>query len=426
MVPSKSYLVKGEELKLLTKTLSSVREEVRDNEYIIEALRVLPAKGYRSAIGSYWNAVIDDLRQKIVHRSLHLFNKEMAFKKEIKTYEDFQDHVTDHDLIEGAFKIGVIGWEARKILHHCREVRNIFDGHPKSTPPSFIKVLDMISDCNKYVLSEEFPPEIIDIDQYISIMDSPQYDKNEVIIEQTLSDLPGIYKTELINRFYTKYVDESTSTTLRSSIEFCAPILWSVLTKEDRHQVGKRLDRDIASGDKDIIEKGIGFITTVNGIGYTSSASRKRIFEPEIKRLEDNLDEWDIEGQTVEYLERLGTNIPDALIQRYVSALTVSFVGYKGVSYRWTRRDFYSDRAASVIKRLFETFDDKAAIAFIETIKSNDALKGRIRGSGQLARLRTLGNIILNRPKLRKDIQEFLELLVDESKINKFLKSVGL
>jgi hypothetical protein len=99
----------------ITRELGHVREEVLGCTYLAEARRVLPVKGYRSAIGSYWNAVVDDLRRKVMHRSLDLFNKEMKFRKTIERYEDFQDHVTDHDLIEGAYKIGVLTWEARKM-----------------------------------------------------------------------------------------------------------------------------------------------------------------------------------------------------------------------------------------------------------------------------------------------------------------------
>ena len=55
--------IQPEEIRpLFEKALASVREEVMDNPYIIEALRVLPVGGYRSAIGSFWNAVVDDLR----------------------------------------------------------------------------------------------------------------------------------------------------------------------------------------------------------------------------------------------------------------------------------------------------------------------------------------------------------------------------
>jgi hypothetical protein len=68
----------------------------------------------------------------------------------IKTYEDFQNRVNDDQLIEGAYQIGVIGWEASKVLKHAKETRHIFDGHPKSSDPSVLKVLVMMEDSIKY------------------------------------------------------------------------------------------------------------------------------------------------------------------------------------------------------------------------------------------------------------------------------------
>jgi len=314
-----------EEKQLFERALRNVREEMWDNTYILEAFTVLSVRGYRSAIGSYWNAVIDDLRKKIMHRSLDLFNKETRLRKEVKTYEDFQDYVTDYDLIEGAYKVGVIGWEAHKLLHHARETRHVFDGHPASSEPSLIKVLDMISDCNKYVLSQDYPPMIIDIDTYMSTMDSQDYDKNEIAVDQAFSDLPSVYKTELINKFYSGYTDESSSTVLRANIEFCAPILWSVLPKEDRCQIGRRLDQDIISGNRQKTEKGIDFLISINGLKYVSSSSRRAIFDPGIQNLEQNLDEWAEEGKCIHYLERLGTNIPDELIPSICGCFNSNF-----------------------------------------------------------------------------------------------------
>ena len=60
---------------LLKDRLSEFRPDMQGNPYIMETLRVLPVQGYRSAIGSFWNAVVDDLRSKIIDRRLKLFNK---------------------------------------------------------------------------------------------------------------------------------------------------------------------------------------------------------------------------------------------------------------------------------------------------------------------------------------------------------------
>ena len=55
------------------------------------------------------------------------------------------------------------------MLKHAKETRHIFDGHPKSSDPSVLKVLVMMEDSIKYVLNEPYPVNIIDIDEYVPL-----------------------------------------------------------------------------------------------------------------------------------------------------------------------------------------------------------------------------------------------------------------
>jgi hypothetical protein len=396
--------------------LGHVREEVRDCTYLAEAKRVLPVKGYRSAIGSYWNAVVDDLRRKVIHRSLDLFNKEMKFRKTIERYEDFQDHVTDHDLIEGAYKIGVLSWEARKMLQQARETRNLFDGHPQSSEPGLLKTLSLISDCNKYVLSEEFPPSIIDISELISQMDSANFSRNALAVDQVVSDLPQVYKNELINRLYSSYEGESISSELRGNIEFSAPILWKGLTRDDKTQIGKRFERTVLSGDSVRIARGQDFMRHVGGMMYVTTATRRILIEPIIHSLASALDNWDEEARLAAELKGFSSFIPTDLLPEYVSAITRTYVGYRGSSPQWSRTEFYSNGAAPLVKDMFGSFDSSAIDAFVDVIKSDHVLRRRINGRGQLSRLRVLAQILLDKG-LGSDLSKlFLELLVSEER----------
>lgn len=209
---------------IFERCFNAVRPDLRDNPYILEGLKVLPVQGYRSAIGSFWNAVVDDLRNKIMARSLKLFNKSITFPREIKSYEDFQDLVNDDQLIDGAYAIGVIGWEASKILKHAKETRHIFDGHPRSSEPSVIQVLAMMDNCIRYVLNEDYPPSIVDIDEYITGLGGQQFDRNPIAVENALASLPEIYKAELVNRLFSSYVHPTSTTILRSNIDFIRPL----------------------------------------------------------------------------------------------------------------------------------------------------------------------------------------------------------
>lgn len=413
----------AEKLEYLQRELTNVREELIDNKYISEARTVLQAGGLRSAIGCYWNAVSDDLRRKVMHRSLDLFNKEM--NKTVNTYEDFQNHVTDNDLIEGAYKIGALSWEAKKIMHQARETRNIFDGHPDSSDPSLFKVLNMIADCNRYVLSQEYPIPIINVNDYIIKMDTDTYDKHDLAVEQAFVDLPEIYKGEMCNKLFTYYVGDTISTRFRANIEFSYPILWRVTPKEIRQQIGQRFDKMYLAGDAPQNEKGVELLTIIDGLKYLTTTTRKLIYEPKIKFLEEHLDDWSEEASAVRDLEAFGSVVPDEYVERLVTALTLTYVGYKGSSYLHSRTAFYSNAAAPKISRMFEKFDNKSAEEFVKTIKNNTTLKSRIGGAAQLKRLRTLGDILLNKPEIKGDTKTFLELLVDETKTKEFYYEIS-
>ena len=417
--------VQPEEIQpLFQKALYSVREEVVDNPYIVEAIRVLEVGGYRSAIGSFWNAVIDDLRNKIIHRSLELFNKSLNISPPIKTYEDFQNRVNDDQLIEGAYQIGVIGWEASKVLKHAKETRHIFDGHPRSSTPSVLKVLVMMEDSIKYVLNQPYPVQIIDIDEYIVTMDTAAFDRNEVAAANALSEIPEIYKNELSNRLFKVYVDPQASSVIRSNIEFIAPILWKVLPKENKLQIVRRVDQELTKGDSVRTKYAFEFVTLVGSNNYLSTTAREYIIKPLTDELKENLDAWHIENRCVQELSVYAGQIPPNLVEDYIWSLTQTYVGRSGASVQFSRTDFYANGAATYIPTMFEAFDDTAVEAFVLTIRKNPILKRRIDDPTKLNRLRSLGNIALEKASLNHSGRDLLDKLVEPKREPEFFEAL--
>lgn len=409
---------------LIERAVLNVREDMRDNAYIAEALRVLPVQGYRSAIGSFWNAVVDDLRNKIIFRSVSLFNKELNVGRNVKTYDDFQEYVNDDQLIEGAYKIGVIGWEAYKILKHSKEARHIFYGHPKSSEPSLVKVLAVIDDCIKYVLNAEYPAQIIDIDDYVDMLKSEQYDRNTVAIENALGDLPETYKNEMVNRLFTIYIHPDSSSTLTSNIEFVAPILWPVLPKPTKVQIVRRLDQELLKGNAAVTEKGFDFVNVVKGTIYLSHNAKRYKIQPLVEELKANMDNWDVENRCVRELNQVSSVIPEECIDDYVWGLTHTFIGYIGGSARYSRTDFFANGAAFYIPTMFQAFNDRMALAFTRTIRQSTTIHSRISSPSKLKRLRSLGLIVDEKASETFEDKDFLALLVDESQEQEFFRRV--
>ncbi len=399
---------------LVERAVLNVREDLQDSPYIIEALKVLPVGGYRSAIGQFWNAVVDDLRNKIIFRGVHLFNQEVSVGREIKTYEDFQNHVNDDQLIEGAYKTGVIGWEASKILRQAKETRHIFSGHPKSSDPSPLKVLAMMDDCIKYVLNQEYPTQLIDINDYLDILRSSDYDRNDIAIENAIGDLPEKYKSELANRLFSVYIHPDSPSTLIGNIEYMVPFLWRTLPKDVKVQVIRRIDQEYPKGNAVITERAFQFSAVVKATRYLSASARKYKISPIVEKLKNNLDEWAVEGECVKELMAFSEVIPNELQADYVSSLTLTYVGYVGSSSHYARRDFYSNAASPYIPKMFEKFNDAMIGEFVETIISSDVLRRRLESPIKLRRLRNLGEICLERCSDSFEHIDILELLCDE------------
>jgi hypothetical protein len=93
-----------------------------------------------------------------------------------------------------------------------------------------------------------------------------------------------------------------------------------------------------------------------------------------------------------------------------------------GHSFQYSRSDFYADDAAVLIPTMVQAFDDRAAEAFIECIKSSELLKRRIQNPAKMRRLRSLGNIVLERVSKGFSGRSILEALVNENREERFIK----
>jgi hypothetical protein len=263
---------------------------------------------------------------------------------------------------------------------------------------------------------------MIDIDEYLTTMGDTAFDRNQVAIESALGDLPDTYKIELTNRLFSAYIHPDSSTTLKSNIEFVAPILWQVLSKKTKVQIVRRVDQEISRGNRNATEQAFEFVNLVDGARYLSTVARKCKIEPLVASLKQNLDNWTVEDECVEALEPYAPFVPDELISDYVSALTHTYVGKMGSSNTFSRTDFYANGASLRIPKMFEAFDDNAADAFVQCIVNSRTLRNRIQTPAKLRRLRSLAHIVFDKTSAKFSEAKFLELLVDEDNEADFKK----
>ena len=71
---------------------------------------------------------------------------------------------------------------------------------------------------------------------------------------------------------------------------------------------------------------------------------------------------------------------------------------------------------------MFNHFDDSAAEAFVQGIKGNSVLRGRIASPAKLGRLRVLGDVVLERASDSFSDRPILEALASEDAEEEFFK----
>jgi hypothetical protein len=74
---------------------------------------------------------------------------------------------------------------------------------------------------------------------------------------------------------------------------------------------------------------------------------------------------------------------------------------------------------------MFQAFSDNEAGAFVDIVKQSEILRRRIQSPVKLNRLRSLANIVLERASSSFRGRAFLEDLVDEKRVEEFLKQLS-
>lgn len=388
-----------------------IREDYQSNDYIEEAKAVFKIGAMRSAITQFWNAVIHDLREKVIIRSLDLFKKEMNITKSFSDYEGIQKYITDYDLIEGSYKIGILDRESRIMLHQSREVRNLFGAHPYSSRPDPVKTINMMMDCVRYVLSQPNPSKIINLDDYINKMQEPSFDLNDTIIVNNFANLPKIYKFEYIKKIHKAYIHKDTPLTFISNIEYVLPLIMGLCDKDIKRSIASDVSTMAISGDIFSRDRSLKFSDYLGSLKYLTHSVKLSIIKPLVDNLADNLDNFSAENNIVSELEKFSDNIPLELAEVYVSSITNTFVGRSGNSLQWSRTDFFANGAAVIIPGMFEKFSSEFIDYFANHIKTNQILLNRIKKEVKLLRLGQLCSIVVEKSvgESKKVIQEILD-----------------
>ncbi|MGB0663140.1 MAG: hypothetical protein ACPGMR_05065 [Pontibacterium sp.] len=212
------------------------------------ALGHFDASQFKGSLQGLWDLVCDDLRAKVVGRSLNYFSdclhQATYASKPLRCFEDLETSISEEQLIVGAYFSGVIGWEAQRLLRNLeREVRDAPFSHKTQSPlpQRFHRVCEQGVDALRAAAA---PAPLIEVEEYVGALSSPRFHRNMARVDAELADMPSHYLSLIAHKLYGLYIKASSSRTLRANIDCVAPILWGLLRQSVRIPINHLIQSD--------------------------------------------------------------------------------------------------------------------------------------------------------------------------------------
>lgn len=308
----------------------AIREDYRDDPNIEKAKMANQAGLNDAAINYIWNLTMHDLYRKITTYGIEYFSAAINWTgSPLRTEEDLRS-VSDYDIINGVYSLGILMQEAHFYLQRCREIRNNFStAHYPIGEIDGIELLNFVKNCVKYVLTFDLPIpglQIKDLIAQLKVEAVKEDDKKVLQIEGQALKIRGA----IMHSLFSYFIKQDCDATLKGNIKVVAPKIWGTLSDDIRSDIAIRYTslKDIKSDDE--ATEAEEFLKMVGGIKYVPEDSRAIIFNRAARKYIDVHNGWDNfynEPTYAEDLLALDSNVPVESLRLYVLSILLSFVG---------------------------------------------------------------------------------------------------
>lgn len=206
----------------LPREIKRIPPELR-NEMIVRMCVATSVGLFDGAINYIWNAVIITLRQKVRNFGLALVAQTLGKKFE---NEDL-DNYMDSELLELCYKLELLSEDGYFFLNQCRDIRNNFSSaHPSIAPIDDRELINFISRCCKYGITNDYSLQGINVSDFISSIKGRKFEDDELQFwKQRLIDTFPAQRQLLVPTLMGIYCDsESSEITRLNALKICMSI----------------------------------------------------------------------------------------------------------------------------------------------------------------------------------------------------------
>ena len=327
---------------------------------------------FDGALNYLWDETVRALRRQVIGFDIQYFysvaEKINSRYKSLSKPEEI-DQVSEHDLLEGCRRIGLVTDVNYQRLEHVNYMRNHASAaHPNDNVIDGYEMLGWLTVCLKHAITAEPDLSLVSIKQLLqNIRTVPIPAADFPAIGYELAKQPQERIDDFLWTLFGIYVDDKSPQHARDNIQGISPAVWLTATEDRKYEIGARFGVFRKNGEvakKDACQK---FLEIVDGLAFK--------------------DEDSLAGELIEKLENLyrahfGANnfyneyphakslndsvpatgkIPRAARAMWVKIISICYIG-NGYGYR----QGVDEQALPYYQQYVDRFTEADAVEFIK------------------------------------------------------------
>lgn len=329
----------------LSETLASLTNDDRAKAHYLSRFTIAIAAGlFDGALNYLWDETIRALRLQVISFDVQYFysvaEKISSRYKNLSKPEEI-DQVSEHDLLEGCRRIGLINEVNYQRLENVNYMRNHASAaHPNDNEIDGHEMLAWLSVCLKYAITAEPDLSLISIKQLLQNIRTVAIPNGDfAAIGGDLAKQPAERIDDFLWTMFGIYTDEKVSQHARDNIEGISPSVWNAASEDRKYEIGARFGSFRKNGEvakKDACQK---FLEVVGGVAYKDEDSLAGELIEKLENLyrahfgsNNFYNEYPHAKALSESLPTTG-KIPRAARAMWVKVVSICFVG-NGYGYR--------------------------------------------------------------------------------------------
>ncbi len=380
----RSIIASNEEIgfawKELPREIERIPEDLRD-ELIVRMCIATSVGLFDGAINYIWNATIMAMRKKVVNFGLSLVAQTLNRNFE----ENDLSELRDAELLEICYKLEILSEEGYYFLNQNRDIRNNFSvAHPSIAKIDDRELINFISRCCKYGITEDYSLLGINVQDFVSSIKVGKLSEEELIYwNGKLRTTFSAQRQLLIPMLMGIYCDSTTNESTRLNCLRISINLKDILDEKTKSIMLERYNRYYVNGEEDKVKAGKFWFEKLGLLELLSTAEKHSLVKSacdNLLRVHNEFNNFYNEPPFAERLVEISNSmeIPESVQQEYVCAVVTCFVGNTyGVS----------NSAVSYYRQMIENFSPKE-IQHLLKLMDTDGLFARKISSSEKCRNR--------------------------------------